>query len=51
MSRLFLQETVVLLERALIPKLDEARRLRNEGRKVIAEMQMGYVEDIWHSIA
>ena len=26
------------------PKLDEARRLRNEGRKVIAEMQMGYVE-------
>jgi DNA mismatch repair protein MutS len=27
------------------PKLDEARRLRNEGRKVIAEMQMGYVEE------
>jgi DNA mismatch repair protein MutS len=26
------------------PKLDEARRLRNEGRKVIAEMQMGYVK-------
>ena len=25
------------------PKLDEARKLRNEGRKVIAEMQMGYV--------
>ena len=26
------------------PKLDEARRLRNEGKKIIAEMQMGYVK-------
>ena len=26
------------------PKLDEARRLKNEGKKIIAEMQMGYVK-------
>ena len=26
------------------PELDEARKLRNQGRKVIAEMQMGYVK-------
>ena len=25
-------------------KLDEARRLKNEGKKIIAEMQMGYVK-------
>ena len=26
------------------PKLDEARRLKNEGKKIIAEMQMGYMK-------